>query len=341
MHIINGNEVITKCISLGIKTDIGYNTSRYALTVASNINEWIWVNQETNKWSRTQPSSIDELSHWVNFHIMYDATAEKGIVTMYSTNSQYWELYHNIGSTKQKRHISTVFIDPAVKADMIKYVDDFSDNESLYRRFNRNHFACIVIQGPPGTGKTSLAKSVAENSKFQHYSLFPYSERELASQMDMKSNGVVIMDDCDELFRIMSDPKADFKSNRSSSEHMMLSNSHGLTKPSVLKFFQDSHEGIKLMILIVNCDIKSLPSALLRRVKLFKIDYCKSDQLYEFIYYLFKDSNLTRMELQTLAGTIVDKYPNGVQPAAIESWAFENYNLSYDELLKSVSKIEF
>jgi len=62
-----------------------------------------------------------------------------------------------------RRDLNTIFLDNRVKNKVVRFIENFKDNEDFYVQNGLNYQTGIILHGPPGCGKTSLIRGLASH----------------------------------------------------------------------------------------------------------------------------------------------------------------------------------
>ena len=178
---------------------------------------------------------------------------ETNHVDVHVSDGEYW----TNPIEKSKRSLDTVFINCAIKEDLIASITKFKTNKEWYTSRGIPYKICIVLHGIPGTGKTSLIHAIAStlNMSIRYIAALD----QISSLMEYISieDDIIVIEDIDSLAaldRETEDGKKDKKII-----HNLLNLLDGLKTP----------EG--LVIIITTNHIDQLDSALKRAGRVDKM----------------------------------------------------------------------
>ena len=129
----------------------------------------------------------------------------------------YWSC---TGSTLTPRPMDTLFFDTGIKERIIKHLDKWLSNESIYRERGLIYKTGILLYGSAGTGKSSLASAIAN---YLHCGLvtidcttFQYlNTAEVAESINADNERyVVLLDEIDSIFGSRDEETDDVKTKR-------------------------------------------------------------------------------------------------------------------------------
>lgn len=142
---------------------------------------------------------------------------------MYSISAQgdegrsYWSC---TGSFLTPRPLDTLFFDNGIKDRIIKHLDNWLSNESIYKERGLIYKTGILLYGTPGTGKSSLASAIAnylrcglitiDCTTFQNL-----NTAEVAESINADNDRyVVLLDEIDSIFGSRDEETDDIKNKR-------------------------------------------------------------------------------------------------------------------------------
>lgn len=118
----------------------------------------------------------------------------KDIIRKYLPSSNNWRLINEYTNKK----VDKIFFEG--KEDIIKDIDDFSENPRMYESKGIEWYRGYLFHGPPGSGKTSFAKALAHHTDRKLYVINLASTTDSQFQKlftEMGSNACLLLDDID------------------------------------------------------------------------------------------------------------------------------------------------
>ena len=209
-------------VSLGPTTFESFNWNAYQYKGDKAI-PFNWSGTEC---TLTSNASVTDLIQLLNLHV-YDLTPGVGekildelgdellkywkepmvgacfiIYTTVCMNGNYTWMQH---STRTLRDMSTIYLDPLIKAKLLRSLEWFHANEQEYDEHGINYKRIYMFHGPPGTGKSSTVMALASASK-RHMAKFTMTPHMNSQQFEMliknaPQNAYLLIEDADALFK--------------------------------------------------------------------------------------------------------------------------------------------
>ena len=177
----------------------------------------------------------------------------------------YWSKLNKL----PKRSIDTVYLDKEIKNNIIKDIDEFIKDESIYQKFGIPYKKTYLFEGLAGTGKTSLIFALASklNMNISIFNFGPDIDDSIFMQAisTIPENSLLLLEDIDALFI-----------NRESMSKSCI------TFSGILNTLDGVSRRHKLITFITTNYVNKLDSALLRPGRIDYIvhfDYASKEQI--------------------------------------------------------------
>lgn len=135
---------------------------------------------------------------------------DKDTIRVYTPLRDYW----GQACDTQKRKMESVFIDQAVKNEILSRLKWFKENKSWYEKRGIPYKLGIFIEGEPGTGKSSLVKAIAAHLDRQIY-FFNSDALKNSGDLLLEASGshaILVLEDIDNFSVVSTREEEDKKS---------------------------------------------------------------------------------------------------------------------------------
>jgi hypothetical protein len=267
---------------------------------------------------QTKENAISFLSNFYTYNIKKNK--EKVQVYIYRN---YWSLVSNL----EKRNLNSIFMDEAIKQDIVDDIKKFKLARERYRHFGVPYKRNYLFIGPPGTGKTSFIFSLASNFGFKIYIMNFTNE---INDIEF-TNALKNMDD-DYSILLLEDIDALFNKRQSQTKSF-------ITFSGLINCLDGIARKEGLITIMTTNHVENLDSALKRpgRVdKLVEFKLPDKNTIENMFYYYFPD---LKNELYAhIFNSFYEKIKNiRVSPALLQNYFFEYIDMATEDKIKLIS----
>ena len=257
--------------------------NKILFTIWINNNEiWICAFAWKNFYTITEFIDVCEANYKLRF---------VNAISVYNISPSYtasWELNKQVFP----RDLKTIILSKNTKDRIFNNLDEFFENESLYKRLGITYRKGVLFHGVPGTGKTTLIRTICSKYKLTSIYNIDLSKDNIWDIITkIQKNSLILMEDVDRYFKHV-------RNNKDSNEIVSWESTFNMNK--MLNMLDGVTSPDECLIVMTANDKSVIPDVMLRsgRIDLVvEFSYCTREQIIEYtkLFYDCRDDIACRI----------------------------------------------